>query len=407
MSLFTLLRVALRLLRRNKLRSALTVLGIVIGVAAVIAMVALGRGAQSNVASQIASLGANLILVLPGATQTAGVKGAQGSSSNLTRGDIAALGREVPTISAVAPTNRVSGQIVYGDANWSTSIFGSTPAYFDVRQWKVARGATFGDGEELTAAKVCVIGQTVADNLFGDQDPIGQTVRARNVPLRVIGVLEPKGQSVMGNDQDDTVLVPLATLQQRMIGGSRETVGTALVAATGPDTIDAAMADMRAVLRQRHHLQPDDDDDFSLRNMQDIAKANAEVADVLTVLLGAVAGVSLLVGGIGVMNIMLVSVTERTREIGIRMSVGARSRDILLQFLVEAVALSTLGGALGIGIGAIAASVLQRTTGWPTLFDPQTAAVAVAVSASIGVFFGFYPARTASRLDPVEALRHE
>jgi putative ABC transport system permease protein len=407
MSVLSLLRLALRVIARNKARAFLTVLGIVIGVAAVITMVALGTGASSNVAKRIHSLGANLVIVLPGSSSTGGVKGGSGSSSNFDLDDVESLRREVGSINAIAPTNRQNAQLVSGDANWSTSVFGATPDFYKVREWHASIGTTHSPLDEVAQGKVCVLGQTVATALFGERDPLGQTVRIKKVPFRVIGVLEPKGQSPTGSDQDDAVIIPFSTFMQRLAGGSRDQVGAAYASALSADVADAAVDEMRAVLRQRHHLTDGQEDDFSLRNLRDIAKASEEIADQMTLLLGSIAGVSLLVGGIGIMNIMMVSVTERTREIGIRMAVGARGGDILAQFLVEAVVLSALGGIIGVLLGWVTARILSDTTGWPTEFDPQMAAVAFGFSAAVGVFFGFWPARKAAQLDPIDALRYE
>ena len=407
MNPFTLLRLALTVIARNKARALLTVLGIVIGVAAVITMVALGAGASSNIAGQIASLGANLIVILPGSSQIGGVKGGSGSSSTLDLADVDALRREVRTISAIAPSQRTNAQVVAGDANWSTSVTGTTPTFFRIRQWETSLGSTHSELDEAAQNKVCVLGQTVATQLFGMGSPIGATVRIKKVPFRIIGVLVVKGQSPMGNDQDDTIIIPFSTFMQRIQGGQRDQVGATYASAIQADLSGAAVDELRAVLRQRHHLRQDEDDDFALRNMADIAKASVEVSESLTILLLSVAAVSLLVGGIGIMNIMLVSVTERTREIGIRMAIGARGRDILVQFLVEAVVLSAIGGIIGVGLGWLSARILSESTGWPTAFDPQMALISFAFSAAVGVFFGFYPARKAAQLDPIEALRHE
>ncbi len=407
MSLFTLLRLAFRVIARNKARAMLTVLGIVIGVAAVIAMVALGTGAQQNIAKQIASLGSNLIILIPGTTNVAGVRGGGGSSTTVDVDDIEALRREVKSISLIAPANRQQVQIVAGDANWGTTVQGTTPAFYTVRDWGVENGAPHSDLDEASMNKVCVLGKTVATELFGTDDPVDKWVRIKKVPFRVIGVLVAKGQSPMGTDQDDTVLIPFSVYRQRMAGTQRDQIQAAYAAAIDANSAQAAVDDMTAVLRQRHHLRESAEDDFSIRNLADIAAASREVSESMTLLLGSIAGVSLLVGGIGIMNTMLVSVTERTREIGIRMAVGAKARDILVQFLVEAVVLSAIGGAIGVAFGWWVARLLSDTTGWVTVFDPGIAALAFAVSGAVGVFFGFWPARRAARLDPIDALRYE
>ena len=407
MNLFTLLRLALRVISRNKARAMLTVLGIVIGVAAVIAMVALGAGAQQNIAKQIASLGSNLIIIIPGTTNLAGVRGGGGSSTTVDVDDIDALRREVKSITHLAPANRQQVQIVAGDANWGTTVQGTTPAFYVVRDWRTDVGTEHSELDEAAHNKVCVLGKTVAAQLFGTDDPIDQWVRIKKVPFRVIGVLSSKGQSPMGQDQDDTVVIPFSVFRQRLAGTQRDQIQVAYAAALDADSSQAAVDEMTAVLRQRHHLRESADDDFSIRNLADMAAASREVADSMTLLLGSIAGVSLLVGGIGIMNTMLVSVTERTREIGIRLAVGAKSRDILVQFLVEAVVLSAFGGAIGVFVGWLVARLLNDATGWVTIFDPSVAALAFLVSGAVGVFFGFWPARRAAQLDPIDALRYE
>jgi putative ABC transport system permease protein len=410
MSAFQLLRVALRALAINKLRSALTMLGIVIGVGAVIVMIGVGAGAQKRVEEQIRALGSNLLLVMPGATTAGGVRMGFGSGSTLSEDDVAAINREIPEALA-APALRGSAQVIWGNANWSTQIFGVTPEYLDVRQWPLASGRVFEPAEAASAAKVCLIGATVARQLFGGADPVDETIRIKRVPFTVIGVLDTKGQSLMGNDQDDLILMPLSTARTRVIGSANaaknRAVGTIWIKAG--DGIDAAAVEsqVRSLLRQRHRLQPGADDDFSLRNLAEVMAAQEASSRVLALLLAAVASVSLLVGGIGIMNIMLVSVTERTREIGLRMAVGARTRDILGQFLVEAVTLSLIGGLVGIAVGLAAAFAIASFAGWHIALSPAAVGLAVAFAFVIGVFFGFYPARKAARLNPVEALRFE
>ncbi|HSA89001.1 MAG TPA: ABC transporter permease [Burkholderiales bacterium] len=410
MNFAALLRIALRALAVNKLRSALTMLGIVIGVAAVIVMIAVGAGAQARVEDQIRALGSNLLLVMPGSTTAGGVRLGFGSASTLTEDDVAAINREIPEALA-APALRGAAQVIWGNTNWSTQIYGTTPDYLEVRQWPLAAGRIFEPAEMAAAAKVCLIGATVARQLFGDADPLDQSIRIKRVPFTVIGVLDVKGQSLMGTDQDDLVLVPIKTARSRVLGTAsaarNRTVGTIWVkAAEGVDTKELE-GEVRSLLRQRHRIQPGADDDFSLRNLAEVMAAQEASSRVLALLLAAVASVSLLVGGIGIMNIMLVSVTERTREIGLRMAVGARTRDILGQFLVEAVTLSLIGGLAGVALGIGASVLIAELAGWRIVLSAEAVGLAVAFALAIGVFFGFYPARKAARLNPVEALRFE
>ena len=410
MSMLALLRIALRALAINKLRSALTMLGIVIGVAAVIVMIAVGAGAQARVEEQIRALGSNLLLVMSGATTAGGVRMGFGSNFTLSEDDAIAINREIPDALA-APALRGSAQVIWGNANWSTQIFGVTPEYLEARQWPLAAGRGFEPAEMSGAGKVCLIGATVAKQLFGSGDPLDQVIRVKRVPFTVIGVLEVKGQSLMGTDQDDLVLMPISTARTRVLGSAnaarQRAVGTIWVkVADGLDT-RAVEEQVRSLLRQRHRLQAGADDDFSLRNLQEVMAAQEASSRVLALLLAAVASVSLLVGGIGIMNIMLVSVTERTREIGLRMAVGARTRDILGQFLVEAVTLSLIGGLIGVALGMGGSVAIAHFFGWRVLLSPEAIALAVAFAFAIGVFFGFYPARKAARLNPVEALRFE
>jgi putative ABC transport system permease protein len=405
-----LFKIALRALAVNKLRSALTMLGIVIGVGAVIVMIAVGAGAQARVEEQVRALGSNLLLVMPGSTTAGGVRLGFGSASTLTEEDVAAINREIPEALA-APALRGAAQVVYGNANWSTQMFGTTPEYLEVRQWPLAAGRSFEPAEMAGAAKVALIGATVARQLFGDADPIDQSIRIKRVPFTVIGVLDVKGQSLMGTDQDDLVLMPIKTARSRVLGTAsaarNRTVGTIWVkAADGVDTRQVE-DQVRSLLRQRHRIQPGADDDFSLRNLAEVMAVQEASSRVLALLLAAVASVSLLVGGIGIMNIMLVSVTERTREIGLRMAVGARTRDILGQFLVEAVTLSLIGGLAGVALGLGASFAIAELAGWRIVLSPEAIGLAVAFAFVIGVFFGFYPARKAARLNPVEALRFE
>jgi putative ABC transport system permease protein len=376
----------------------------------VIVMIAVGAGAQARVEEQIRALGSNLLLVMPGSTTAGGVRMGFGSGSTLTEDDVVAINREIPEALA-APALRGSAQVIWGNANWSTQIYGVTPEYLDVRQWPLVAGRTFEPAEMAGAAKVALIGATVAKQLFGAADPLDQSIRIKRVPFTIIGVLDTKGQSLMGTDQDDLILVPIKTARSRVLGTAsaarNRTVGTIWVKAA--DSVDTKIIEeqVRALLRQRHRIQAGADDDFSLRNLQEVMAAQEASSRVLALLLAAVASVSLLVGGIGIMNIMLVSVTERTREIGLRMAVGARTRDILGQFLVEAVTLSLIGGLIGVALGMGTSLAIAELAGWRIVISPQAVGLAVAFAFVIGVFFGFYPARKAARLNPVEALRFE
>jgi putative ABC transport system permease protein len=410
MTLLASTRIAVRALRVNKLRSALTMLGIVIGVGAVITMVAVGAGAQARVAEQIQSLGSNLIVVLSGSASAGGVRLGSGSQLTITEDDAWAIQREIPSVEAAAPAVRGGAQIVYGNLNWGTAILGVTPEYFTARDWAVVSGRALTQEEIDGATKTALIGQTVALNLFGDSDPLGQVIRIKNVPFAVVGVLDKKGQTTWGQDQDDIIMIPLSTAKKKVIGQSQanaRSVGSISVKVREASMMKAAEEDLRALLRQRHRLQPYQDDDFWIRNLAEVLESQEASSRVLTILLAAIASVSLLVGGIGIMNIMLVSVTERTREIGLRMAVGARGKDILTQFLVEAVTLSLIGGMIGIGFGLIATYAIAHFAAWRTLVDPRAILVAFGFAAAVGIFFGFYPARKAAGLDPIEALRYE
>ena len=403
------LRVAWRALGRNKLRSFLTALGIVIGVGAVIAMVAIGDGAKARVEQSFAAMGSNMLIVMPGSTSSGGVQGGFGSMPTLTWDDLRAIQTEVPSVRYAAPALRATTSVVAEDQNWTTSVNGTSPAYFAIRSWSAARGAIFNASDVDSGTKVVVLGQTVADKLFGPgAEAVGTTVRIKGVPFEVVGVLAAKGQSPMGQDYDDAVFVPYTTFQSKLQGGLKNVIaGVLFIGATDADATSVAERQITALLRDRHHLASGADDDFSIRNLTEMASATQEGTKTLTTLLAAIAAVSLLVGGIGIMNIMLVSVTERTREIGVRMAVGARPRDILLQFLVEALALSVAGGAIGVALGVSGAAWLARTMGWPMLVRPDVIAIAVVFSGLVGVGFGLYPAQKASRLDPIQALRFE
>ena len=411
MNFLATLRVALNALRVNKMRSALTMLGIIIGVAAVIVMIAVGNGAQAKVEEQIRSLGSNIIIVFSASATYTGARSSAGSLQTISEDDAYAIAREVDEVETAAPALRGSGQVVAGNANWSTTFYGVTPEYFIAREWNVAEGRTIEQAEVNSAAKVAIIGQTVAKGLFGDASPIDQVIRIRKVPLTVIGVLERKGQTMSGSDQDDIVLMPISTARKRVLGATAlaksRSVGSMTVKVRQGVDMKVAEEKMRELLRQRHRLQPGQDDDFNVRNLSEILQAQEASSKVLAMLLAAVASVSLLVGGIGIMNIMLVSVTERTREIGLRMAVGARGKDILTQFLVEAVTLSLIGGFVGILLGAGGAELVGELAGWRTELSPASIVLAVGFAGAVGVFFGFYPARKASRLLPIEALRYE
>jgi putative ABC transport system permease protein len=398
MNVWASARIAVRALRVNKLRSALTMLGIVIGVGAVITMGAVGAGAQARVAEQIQSLGSNMIIVLSGSITAGGVRMGSGSQLTITEDDAWAIQREVRTVTAAAPTSRGSAQIVYGNLNWATSVQSVTGEFFSAREWDVVDGRLFSQEEVESAAKVALIGQTVAGNLFGESDPLGQVIRIKNVPFGVIGVLQRKGQTTFGQDQDDTVLIPLSTAKRKVLGSSQanaRAVGSIAVKVGDARAMPDAEQEIRGLLRQRHRLQAFQEDDFGIRNLTEVLQSQEASSRVLAWLLAAIASVSLLVGGIGIVNIMLVSVTERTREIGLRMAVGARGRDILVQFLVEAVTLSLLGGVQGIALGLGGSCAIAYFAQWRTLVSVEAVAVAFAFSAAVGVFFGFYPARQA------------
>ena len=399
------LRIALRALARNKLRAFLTMLGIIIGVGAVIAMVAIGEGAKSTVRAQIAALGTNVLIVLPGSNVQGGVRAGFGNVNTLLDSDAKAMARELPSVAFVSPVLRRQDQVVAGNLNWGTWAQGVAPEFQQIRDWQVAEGRFLHEGDMDSAAKVAVIGQTVARQLFGNDDALDAVIRIRNIPFRVVGILGAKGQTGQGTDQDDTIMIPYTTMQKRLM---RITwVQSIVVKAVSAERVEEAEEQITLLLRQRHRIGPEREDDFNVRNLSDIAEAATTTARVMAVLLGSVASISLLVGGIGIMNIMLVSVTERTREIGIRMAVGARSRDIMLQFLVEAVVMAATGGLIGIFLGVGSSEVIKQWAQWPTLIDPAIIAIAFLFSGAVGVFFGFYPAKKAANLDPIDALRYE
>ncbi len=405
MILFATLRIAGRALRRNILRTILTTLGIIIGVGAVIAMVAIGNGAKAQVEAQIAQMGQNVILILSGNVTRGGFSMGFGSAGTLTKDDYEALRREVPGISGVSPEVRTGAQIAAGNQNINTQVMGIGTDYAAIRSWTIASGVNFTEQDVRVAAKVALIGKTTATTLFGDEDPVGKIIRIKSAPFMIVGLLGSKGMSMMGSDQDDVVLVPYTSAMKRLTGA---TIFRSLnVQAANPDVVPDVQAQITSLLHQRHRIGEGKDDDFLVRTQQEISDMATATSKVMTMLLGSVAGVSLLVGGIGIMNIMLVSVTERTREIGVRLAVGARSRDILLQFLIEAVTLSLIGGLIGIGLGIVSSRLLSIEMGWRTLISPNSIVVAFAFSAAIGVFFGFYPARKAALLDPIDALRYE
>ncbi|HEU5394255.1 MAG TPA: ABC transporter permease [Candidatus Methylomirabilis sp.] len=410
MKLWSSVRVALQAVAANPMRSALTILGIVIGVGSVIAMIAVGRGATQRIQDQIRSIGSNILIVLSGSSTTGGLRAGSGTLLRLTEEDAAAIQAECPAVDLAVPTVRGTAQIVFGNQNWSTVVQGGTPDYLAARDWALASGEPFTPQDQAAATKVALLGQTVAQNLFGDSDPVGQIIRIKKVPFTVLGVLSPKGQSPWGQDQDDLVVVPLSTAKRRVLGVSQanaRAVSSIMVRAREAGLQKEAEEQVTALLRQRHRLQPDQEDDFTVRNLSEVFAAQEASARVMAVLLGAIASVSLLVGGIGIMNIMLVSVTERTREIGLRMAVGARGRDILLQFLIEAVTLALLGGIIGTGLGLLGSALLARFGDWAVTVDASALLLAFFFSAGVGIFFGFYPAKRAAELNPIEALRYE
>ncbi len=398
-------RLALRALARNKMRSALTMLGIIIGVAAVIAVVSIGQGAQYMVQQGIQAMGTNVVFIAAGSGRPGGIRVGYGGVKTLTIDDMNAILREIPLIKEAAPSVNSRRQVVYGNQNWSTVVGGTTPNFFEIRNWSIQAGSVFSDEEVDLAANVCVIGTTVARNLFLDENPVGKTMRIGNLPFRVDGVLESKGQNVIGQDQDDAIYAPYTTVQRKISGITW--VQFINASAISPVASVAAVNPITSLLRERHRIRPGDDDDFFVRTQSEVADLMNQTQSVMTMLLGGIASVSLLVGGIGIMNIMLVSVTERTREIGVRMAVGATEKDVQRQFLVEAVTLSMLGGAIGILFGLIGSALISNFLSWPTLVSVKAIVTAAIFSAAVGIFFGYYPARKAALLDPIEALRYE
>lgn len=391
----------------NRLRSFLTMLGMMIGVAAVILMSAIGEGSKQSINEQIAAMGSNLFIVLSGSTTSGGARAGFGAAPTLTSGDANAIS-ELSGVAAVAPSSRGTAQMVYGSNNWSCRIEASSPGFFDVREWNVERGYPFTDADVRNAARVVVLGQTVATNLFGDEDPVGKTIRIKQSPYIVVGVLEKKGQSMMGDDQDDTAIIPLTTGQRKLFGSQfKDSVRMIMVKATSEEIMPKVEKSMIELLRDRHRIREGADDDFSVRNFSAILAASAQATEVMSMLLGAIASISLLVGGIGIMNIMLVSVTERTREIGIRIAIGARERDILLQFLLEAVMISLIGCVIGVIIGVGGAFIVKGVFETAVAITQSSIIIAFLVAAGVGIFFGFYPARKAAKLEPIEALRYQ
>jgi putative ABC transport system permease protein len=400
-----IVRIAYKALGRNKMRSSLTMLGIIIGVGAVIAMVGIGEGAKKMVNTQIASLGDNLLTIFPGSRTTGGFHGGAGTVTSLTEDDAAAIIASCPAVSKVSPMVRTGAQVVAGNLNWATSVEGYGPDFISIRSWPVVSGSMFTEQDVKGATKVCLLGQTVVDNLFPGQNPVGEIIRIKKLPFRVVGVLAPKGQNAFGRDQDDIIIVPYTTAQKKLIGVTY--VQSIMASAVSRERMDEATAQITELLRRRHRILPGQDDDFTVRSQLDVASAVGSTSKIMTILLGVVASISLVVGGIGIMNIMLVSVTERTREIGIRMAVGAKGKDILIQFLVESMVLSLIGGIIGILFGLSAAKIVSVAAKWPIFTSPSAIAMAFFFAGFVGMFFGFYPARKASLLDPIEALRYE
>jgi putative ABC transport system permease protein len=405
MTLLRTLRISLLSLQRNRTRTFLTMLGVIIGVAAVISVLAIGQGARNQVQAQIASMGTNVLMVFPQFRQMSGARGEAGSALSLSESDVLAIQQQAQRISEISAVIRTGAQVIYGNQNWRTSVMGVYPSYMTIRDMQLSNGISFTDNDLRGATKVCVIGQTVATNLFGDDDPISKVIRVRSIPCRVIGVITPKGQNAMGQDQDDVILAPYSTVQKRLIGEWRP-MSIQISCASQAD-IPFVQEQVRQILRARHKLNEGDEDNFEIRSQTDIAETADSTSKTMTILLASIAGISLLVGGIGIMNIMFVSVTERTKEIGIRLAVGAKKRDILLQFLVESVMISFLGGFLGIALGAALTQIIAKTQGWPVSISVWSIMLAFCFSTAVGIFFGWYPARKAANLKIINALRYE
>lgn len=408
MNTIATVKIAAHALSINKMRSGLTMLGIIIGVAAVIAMISIGSGAREQVSKQIASIGSNLLMILPGAATSGGLRMGFGTTPTLTSDDAKAIAAEAPGVAYAAPLLPGTAQVVYGNMNWSTIVTGTTPSFFDLREWPVASGMAFTQKDVDGAAKVALLGKTVVENLFSDEEPVGKIIRIKKIPFKVIGVLSKKGQSPIGQDQDDSIYIPVTTAQKKLFGTVFPgMVRIITVKAESPSAIRDVEESITALLRQRHHIPAGKEDDFSVRNLSEMLAAAEQSATIMSILLGSIASVSLIVGGIGIMNIMLVSVTERTREIGIRMAVGARPKDILMQFLIEAVVLAIIGGCIGIVFGIIGSLFISHFAGWEIAISPFAILLSFGFSAFVGIFFGFYPAQKASMLSPVECLRYE